>query len=195
MKYKYVFAFDPSGNFTEGKGTTGWVLMDWKENLLERGYIKASDYDCAEAYWRAHVDLIYKYNRLYKNQVIIVMEDYVLYRDRSLDQTNSKMETCRLIGVLQYHCWKLRQPYSMQLAASVKHRWADELLCREGLLYRKGSKFVDVKSGKDISLVHTRDAYRHAIHYVITRNKNKSKFYKPINRDFRKSNYKEWGYE
>ena len=26
--YKYIFAIDPSGSFREGKGTTGWVLMD-----------------------------------------------------------------------------------------------------------------------------------------------------------------------
>ena len=190
MKYKYIFAFDPSGNFTEGKGTSGWVLMDWKENLLERGYISAHDYDCPEAYWQAHVDLIYKYNRNYRGDLIIVMEEYVLYRDRSADQTNSKMETCRLLGILQYHCWRLKQPYSMQLAASVKHRWSDELLCREGIIRKEGRGYVDNKSNMNISLIHTRDAYRHAIHYVITRNKERGKFYKPIPRDFRKSNYR-----
>ena len=190
MKYKYIFAFDPSGNFKEGKGTTGWVLMDWKENLLERGYIKADDYDCPEAYWQAHVDLIYKYHRLYRNQLIIVMEDYVLYRDRSADQTNSKMETCRLLGILQYQCYRLRQPYSLQLAASVKHRWSDELLCREGIIRKEGRSFIDNKSNINISLIHTRDAYRHAIHYVITRNKDSKGYYKPISRDFRKSNYR-----
>lgn len=195
MKYKYIFAFDPSGNYNEGKGTTGWVLMDWNENLLERGYISAEQYSCAEEYWQGHVDLIYKYNKRYRGQLIIVVEDYVLYRDRSVDQTNSRMETCRLLGVLQYHCWRLKQPYTMQLAASVKQRWADELLCREGILYRTGHKFVHNKSGLDISLIHTRDAFRHAIHYVVTRNKTKGKFYKPINNNFRKSNYREWDYE
>ena len=28
--YKYVLAFDPSGSFYEGKGTTGWCIMDTK---------------------------------------------------------------------------------------------------------------------------------------------------------------------
>lgn len=186
--YKYIFAFDPSGSFDEGKGTTGWVLMDYQENLLERGYIAAKDYDCAEAYWQGHVDLIYKYHKLYKHELIIVMEDYVLYRDRSESQTNSKMETCRLLGVLQFHCWRLQQPYTMQLAASVKHRWSDELLEREDIIWRKGRTYIHSQSGLNIGLVHTRDAFRHALHYAVCRNERK--YYKPTpNKKFRKSRY------
>ena len=180
--YKYIFALDPSGNFEEGKGTTGWVLMDCNENLLERGYITAVDYRCAEEYWQAHVDLLFKYKKLYRNQIIVVMEDYILYRNRAENQTNSKIETCRLLGVLQWQCWRLNLPYTMQLASAVKTRWSDDILLEEGIIKRKGRKIFHVKSDKDISLEHTRDAFRHAIHYIIIRNKRSqaSKRYKKI---------------
>ena len=191
--YNYIFAFDPSGSFDEGKGTTGWVLMNKDEELLERGYIAADDYDCAEAYWQAHVDLIYKYHKLYKNRLIIVMEEYVLYRDRSKNQTNSKMETCRLLGVLQFHCWRLNQPYTMQLAAAVKQRWSDELLLREDIIYKTGRTYIHTQSGLNIGLVHTRDAFRHALHYAVTKNdrpKYIPKTYKKIHKgNYRKARY------
>lgn len=193
MFYKYIFAFDPSGSFEEGKGTTGWALMDANENLLERGYITAEDYDCAEAYWQAHVDLIYKYNKLYHRQLIIVMEDYVLYRDRSKNQTNSKMETCRLLGVLQFHCWRLDQPYTLQLAAAVKQRWSDDLLVREKILYKTGRTLIHTQSGLNLGLIHSRDAFRHALHYAVTRNdrpRYTPTYYKRIRKgDFRKARY------
>ena len=175
--YKYIFALDPSGNFEEGKGTTGWVLMDADENLIERGYISAKDYECTEAYWNAHLDLLRKYNKLYKNELIVVIEEYVLYRDRSKDQTNSKMETCRLLGLLQWNCWRHNMKYSMQLATSVKHRWSDELLLREGILRKEGKNLIHTQSDLSLGLIHTRDAFRHAIHYAICRNKKHEKQY------------------
>ena len=170
MSYKYILAFDPSGNFHEGKGTTGWVVMDHRENLLARGYISAKQYRCPEEYWQAHLDLIDKYHNIYTNNLIIVMEDYVLYRDKSSDQTNSKMETCRLLGLMQWRCWVLKQPYTLQLAASVKVRWSDELLYRERIIRRDGRNIIHNKSGLSLGLIHTRDAFRHAIHYAATRN-------------------------
>lgn len=171
MKYKHILALDPSGNFKEGKGTTGWVLMNYKETLVARGSLSAKDYQCAEHYWDAHKELIeYNYKK-YGNGLIVVIEDYVLYRDRSSSQTNSQMETCRLIGLLLWTCWYLKIPYSLQLAASVKHRWSDELLEREGILYKQHGKYAHATSGLSMDLIHTRDAFRHAIHYVVCRNK------------------------
>lgn len=193
--YKYIFAMDPSGSFNEGNGTTGWVLMDYKERLLERGYIPASDYDCPEAYWNEHAKLIKKYNKLCKNDLVVVVEDYVLYRDRSANQTNSQMETCRLLGVIQHTCWELHQPYTLQLAATVKHRWSDELLFREGIIYREKKNIKHRQSGLSLGLVHTRDAFRHAQHYAVCRNKDKPKKREPkaygpkYYKDFRQSNY------
>ena len=168
--YNYILALDPSGSFHEGKGITGWALIDSEERLLERGYIPARDYSCPEEYWDAHLDVIYKYYRRHKGELIIVIEDYRLYRDRSINQTNSQMETCRLIGLLLWKCWKLKQPYTLQLAATVKERWSDELLIREGILRREGKDLIHVRSNISLGLIHSRDAFRHALHYAVCRN-------------------------
>ena len=191
-KYNYILAFDPSGSWREGKGITGWVLMDADENLLGRGYIPARDYSCPEEYWDAHLDVLMKYHRRYKGELIVVIEDYVLYRDRSENQTNSQMETCRLIGVILWKCWRSKQPYSLQLAATVKHRWSDELLLREGIIYKDGRNLIHTASNMSLGLIHTRDAFRHAQHYAVCRNNDKPKMfkrYRHTDSNFRKSNY------
>lgn len=187
-KYKYILAFDPSGNFEEGKGTTGWVLLTAKEKLIAQGYISAKDYNCAEEYWDAHIELIKHYHNKFNNDLVLIMEDYILYKNRSKNQTNSKIETCRLIGVIQHYCWRVKQDYSMQLAASVKHRWSDDILFHEKIIYRKKSKIYHKQSNLSLNLEHTRDAFRHAIHYAVCRNQikeRKSKRYGSIKR----SNY------
>ena len=46
-----ILAIDPSGNFTEGKGTTGWSLLDENMKILACGQILANNYKCKEAYW------------------------------------------------------------------------------------------------------------------------------------------------
>lgn len=192
--YNYILAFDPSGSFHEGKGTTGWVFMDANERLLERGYIPAKDYRCPEEYWNAHLDVIKKYYRRHKGELIVVIEDYVLYRDRSDSQTNSQMETCRLLGVLLWQCWKLEQPYTLQLAATVKNRWSDELLLREGIIHKEGRNLIHTQSGLSLGLIHTRDAFRHAQHYAVCRN-NKTNYYRSFKPEPRRySNYRERNY-
>ena len=194
--YNYILAFDPSGSFREGKGTTGWVFMDAEERLLERGYIPAADYRCPEEYWNAHLDVIHKYYKRHKGELIVVIEDYVLYRDKSDSQTNSQMETCRLIGVLLWKCWRLEQPYTLQLAATVKNRWSDELLLREGIIHREGRNLIHTQSGLSLGLSHTRDAFRHAQHYAVCRNKKSSTYYRSFSPKYpnRYSNYKERNY-
>lgn len=170
-KYKHILALDPSGNFEEGKGTTGWVLMNYKEKLIASGAISANDYRTKDEYYDAILDLIDKNNNKYKDGgFILVMEEYVLYRDKATTQTNSKMETCRLLGVLQHHCWLCKIPYSMQLAASVKHRWSNELLLREQILYKDRDGLHHTETKYWMNVPHILDAFRHALHYCLCRN-------------------------
>lgn len=176
MKYKYFLAFDPSGSFDEGKGTTGWVLMDYAETLIDKGAIYAEDFKCKEEYWNAHIDLIRHCRERYGKDLLVVIEEYLLYRDRYRSQTNSKMETCRLIGLMQWYCWSTTQCYSMQTAASVKDRWSDDLLIREGIIRKdRSGKYVHITSNYSLALGHTRDAFRHAIHYIVCRNNKEEK--------------------
>ena len=67
MKYRYIIALDPSGNFEEGKGTTGFSLFscDKKEIIFTRITIKASDYKSKEDYWHAHINILKESLQLY----------------------------------------------------------------------------------------------------------------------------------
>ena len=59
MKSRYILAFDPSGNFKEGKGITGWCLLDTETKKVAKfGYISAAMYPHQQAYWDAHITLI-----------------------------------------------------------------------------------------------------------------------------------------
>ena len=52
---RYVLGIDPSGNFFEGKGTTGWCVFDIvKDKVVECGSLYASRAKSQEAYWWAH---------------------------------------------------------------------------------------------------------------------------------------------
>lgn len=188
-KYKHILALDPSGNFEEGKGTTGWVVMNYKEKLIASGAIAAIHYRTKEEYYEAIIDLINKnYNKYRDGGFIVVMEDYVLYRDKAITQTNSKMETCRLLGILQYHCWLYKIPYTMQLAASVKHRWSNELLLRERILYQDRDGLHHTETKYWMNVPHILDAFRHAIHFCLCRN-DESKTKIKANKPTRFSNY------
>ena len=186
--YKYILAIDPSGNFYEGKGTTGWVLMDSTEHLISIGSISAKDYKCAEEYWDAHIEILDRYFKQFGKDLIVVMEEYILYRNRSKNQTNSKIETCRLIGVLQHFCWRYKQPYTMQLAASVKSRWSDNVLKYEKILDKKYGVLVHRQTGLNLNSDHIRDAFRHAIHYAVCRNEVKERKGRSY-ANFKRSNY------
>lgn len=173
MMYKHILALDPSGNFHEGKGTTGWVVMNYKEKLIASGFISAHTYDCPEEYWNEILKLIQFNYAKYNDGLIVVMEDYLLYRDKAQGQTNSRLETCRLLGLIQWYCWQNQIPYSFQTAASVKDRWSDDLLLRERILYRSRNKLYHTESNYNMDVIHVRDALRHALHYVICRNNTK----------------------
>ena len=113
MKYKYIIGIDPSGAYYEGKGTTGYcVYMAADKKFIDLGKIQASGHNCAEAYWHAHINFlnstIFSARGKRKNKdkhTIVVIEDYFLYANKAESQINSRMETSKLIGVLQHWCW------------------------------------------------------------------------------------------
>ena len=90
MNERYVLALDPSGNFNEGKGTTGWCLFDQDSGKLAKfGYLYAEHFKTQMDYWDAHINLI---DSLAGYHPDIVMEDYLLYSNRAEAQTNSRLE-------------------------------------------------------------------------------------------------------
>lgn len=173
LKYKYILAFDPSGSFYEGKGTTGWCLYDATKNeFITVGSVYAKDFICAEEYWNEILEIIKRVNKLFKN-IVVVCEDYILYASKLQDQINSRMETCKLIGVLQLYCYMNRIPYYMQLASEVKQRWSDKILEHKRIIKAKGRGWIPTSGDCRTYTHHSLDAIRHAIHYSTFRNKEK----------------------
>lgn len=176
-KTKYILSFDPSGNYSEGKGTTGWCLLNCEtDTIVETGSISASEFTSMEGYWHSHLALM---NTVFKEfeDVVIVIEDYLLYADKSQCQINSRFETPQLIGVLKYHCYSKKYPVQFQLASAVKTRWTDDILLKKGYLDKKDNRRnpmarnrITTCNGVRISR-HAKDAIRHAVHFATFYNK------------------------
>ncbi len=171
--YKYILGLDPSGNFEEGKGTTGVCLAaaSTKQKpftIIKSETIKASSYKTKEEYWQAHIKLVAKYATLYKD-LIVVVEDFTLNPRRALQQSHSKMETSKLIGVLQMACAEHNWQIKMQLPVEAKSRWADSILEHKRIIKRVSRGHIS-SLGYPISR-HEKDAIRHAVHYSTFYNK------------------------
>ena len=170
MKYEAILALDPSGNFNEGKGTTGWCTYNTAGNyVISTGFISAKDYDTQEAYWDAHLKLIEEYVETYTN-ILILVEDYVLYESKAMTQTHSRMETPKVIGIIEHHAWQNKYSLQKQPAHEVKNRWTDPILAHEGIIKKKGNYYVIPGFTTKINR-HCKDAIRHAVHYNMFKNK------------------------
>ena len=170
MSYKHILAIDPSGNFEEGKGTTGLCILDsTKNSIVGLTNLRAEEYTHKEDYWQAHCDLIRWFTKTYPNSIIVI-EDFTLDPRRALQQSHSKMETSKLIGILQLYCQQNNIPYRMQRAVDVKNRWADHILEYKKYITKQNRMYYITGSSKPISR-HCKDAIRHAVHFHTFYNK------------------------
>ena len=154
-----VVSFDVSGNYAEGKGTSGVCIMKDGDPvyLFE---IKAKKFSCAEDYWKEHLNLIEQEDPDY-----VVLEGYRLYNHRGREaklQANSTLETPQLIGVIRMFCYERGLPLYIQYAADVKTRWNEELLERSGYLEKRGKNYY---FRNVLTSPHKRDALKHALHF------------------------------
>ena len=160
-----LLSLDPSGSFTEGKGTTGYCFYDAAEKkIILCDELTAYAYATKEEYWNAHILLIEQLSEQYP-EFTIVMEDYLLYANKAEEQINSRLETPKLIGILQHYCWLRRIPVHMQTASEVKSRWNNEILLHKGIIVAKGKGFALPDTDQVISR-HCIDAIRHATHHA-----------------------------
>lgn len=159
-----ILAFDPSGNFKEGKGTTGYCILDADTGPIELGEIKAKYCESAEEYWNKHLivmDMLYQTKQL----DAVVIEGYRLYNHRGMKastQANSELETPQLIGLIKWKCYDLGIPCTVQYASEVKTRWSDTVLVNIGQLEKLGGSLYFRGT---LTNNHKRDALRHALHY------------------------------
>ena len=156
-----IVALDPSGNFTEGNGTTGVCTM--YEDLSRVTDISATLYETAEEYWHAHINYLEGCLSMNSNMEV-VMEGYRLYGHKSATQTNSTLETPQLIGVIKYWCYANNVPLKIQFAADVKNRWSDSVLEKLGVIEIVNRRRKLTSSGQWLNN-HKTDALRHALHY------------------------------
>lgn len=164
-----IIIFDPSGNWNEGKGTTG-ICYAWSKGELYRvGELEAKKFDSPEAYWDEHIKLLENHLKVV-GDLEVVMEGFRLYGHKSKEQTNSQFETPQLIGIIRHWCYKNEIPLKIQYAVEVKNRWSDEILLKNEIITKKGS----VRYFKNQVLNnHKTDAIRHAMHYLtFTREKH-----------------------
>lgn len=171
IKYDFIVALDPSGAYDEGKGTTGWAVFNALDNkIYNAGHICAVSHDTRFGYYDAHVCLLRKFHQRYENRMCVVMEDYRLYASRATTHIHSRMETCHLIGVLEYFCEANNIPIYFQGATLVKHRWTNEILKYKGLLKVHKQKLIIPNTSIYVDR-HMIDAVRHAIHFATFSNK------------------------
>lgn len=162
--YKNILSLDPSGSFHEGKGTTGWCILDAEQNkVIHTGFISARDYQTKEGYWEAHIQLILSTAKKYKTPIMVVIEDYILYASTAEAQINSRFETTKLIGILQYIMHKHNINYRMQRAVDVKNRWTNEILVYKNIIKQIGVNKYEA-NGEKINR-HVLDSIRHVTHF------------------------------
>ena len=155
-KVEWIIAYDPSGNFSEGKGETGVCIFNCAQNAVQETYtISAKDFECAEEYWYHHIALIHEFIEAHPNTVVS-MEDYQLYAGKAAAQVHSKFETVQLIGIIKMYCFLRSIKLYMRPAVAVKKRWTDTILEHHGYLSKQLSSHPLVS--------HEVDAIRHAVH-------------------------------
>ena len=156
-----ILGIDPSGSFKEGKGTTGIAVLNPNGTIAEHITVIAKDYPTQVDYWAGVLDQIDVYLIRYPNLVLSV-EDYVLYATSAKAQINSEMETSKLIGAITMHAYRMGIRMYIRSASQVVNRWNNDILLYKEIIYKKGNRYVD-SLGIPINQ-HCLDAVRHAIH-------------------------------
>lgn len=160
-----ILTLDPSGSFKEGKGVTGWVILN-NQQIESFGQIKAKDFDSREAYWHHH-------ETLWKNKDIdiVVIENFKLYSSKVKPQINSEMETSKLLGYLEMKLWEAKIECTMQMAVQAKKRYTDKILLHKKYIQKDGNGRYFI-NGVNVSK-HIIDALRHALFFDLKSRKKK----------------------
>jgi len=81
---------------------------------------------------------------------VYITEDYRLYPWKSKEQNWSQLDTVRIIGMIQYHCYLFKKQLILQGAniKSIGYMWAG------------------IEQAKSHSKSHERDAYVHGVYYL-----------------------------
>jgi len=83
----------------------------------------------------------------------VVCENYRVYQHKLDRHSFSAIPTLRLIGAIDYHCWKHHRPVQYQMASQAKAFVTDRKL-KEWGFWKEGMK-------------HSRDAIRHGLYFLL----------------------------
>lgn len=151
-----VLSFDPSGNYNEGKGTSGYAIS-LDGNLPHKlGDIKAIDFSSKERYWFEHGLLIEEVK-----PDVVVIESYRLFGHKAKEQSGSSLETAQLIGYMEIVAWMDNIKVILQ-DPSTKTRHKDDILVKTGVIEKRGNKYF---YKGEMTNLHQRDALRHNLYY------------------------------
>ena len=151
-----TLVFDPSGNYNEGKGTTGWAQY-YDGNLITVGQLRAAEFKSRNDYWDSHIKLIQALE-----PDVLVVESFRLYANKAKAQINSEFETPQLIGMLVHWCYSKDVEVIMQDPA-IKSRFSNKILLHKKIITQdKSGRYYAV--GVSITN-HILDAIRHGEYY------------------------------
>jgi hypothetical protein len=151
-----IMSIDVSGNFKEGRGTSGLAFME-SGKVTHLYELSARNFDSPERYWEGHRTLIEKASPDY-----VVMEGFRLYGTKANEQINSEFETPQLIGIIKMVCYDLKIPLTIQFASEVKTRWSEDVLVAKGILEFKNGLYL--WNGQRTNS-HKRDSLKHILHF------------------------------
>lgn len=156
----YILGIDPSGSYNEGKGTTGLAILNPEGQLEFHSTVNAQEYPSQIMYWAAVLDTIEALT--HNKNIVLSVEDYVLYATSAKAQINSEMETSKLIGAITMLAYNLGIPMYIRNASQVVNRWNNDILVFKKLITKSGNRYTDMQ-GTPINR-HCLDALRHAVH-------------------------------
>lgn len=170
LRHKFIVSLDPSGAYEEGKGTTGWCVFNAADNkIYNAGALYAINYPTWFGYYDAHIAFLRKWHERYGDQMCVVIEDYRVYANKAKYHVHSRMETCKLIGIIQYFCEANHIPFYLQLAILVKNRWSNKILLHKEYIVTYKNKLM-LPDKKTPVNKHTLDSIRHAVHFATFEN-------------------------
>jgi len=159
---KKILAIDPSGNFSEGKGKTGFAILIKDDDVYNFifGTVKAEDFPTRADYWFAVAILI-----AVEKPDTVVIEDYRLYNTSTTGaavQSFSQLETPRLLGILEQTAQTNKVPLVFQMANATTP-YTDDKLQKLGVIKKEKNRWWF--QGKALN-DHERSALRHLLKYT-----------------------------
>ena len=155
---KYILGTDPSG-----EGTSGFCLINNELKVINVSELNRHNFQTDVLYWDAHLEKIKKLFRACSGQLIVAIEDFLLNPRKANQFAGSRMETSKLIGIVQHYCGT--HSIAIQTIKPIDHlsRFKDSTLCNLGVML-KTPRGYNTLEGTSLSS-HTKDALRIAVYY------------------------------